>query len=96
MDVIFKALLNVLLSLNLLLHLLCRFCHSFLTHAQVVDDKNQILVNAVEVFLFRAHFVSLIIQLFNFSFFRADVPLKLFYFVVKYELELLQFFLYLL
>ena len=90
-NVVFKSLRNIVLSLNLLLHLLCRFCQSFLAHAQIIHNQYQVLVDSIEVLLLRAHFIGLLVELLNLDLLRANVPLELLDFVIKDELELLQF-----
>jgi hypothetical protein len=81
-NVIFESLRHIVLSCYLLLHLLCRLCQSFLAHAQVVHNQHQVLVDSVEVFLLRAHLISLLVEILNLDLFRANVALELFDFVI--------------
>jgi hypothetical protein len=60
---------------------------AFLTHAQVIHNKSQVLVYSIEMLELLTHFVSLLIELLDFNFTGSNITLKLLNFVIQDELE---------
>lgn len=90
LNVVLEVLDDTILPLDLALHLIGCLRQTFLSHPQVVHDKNQVLIDPIEVLLLRAHFICLFVELLDLNLLRTDVSFQLFDFVIENELELLQ------
>ena len=88
LDIIFESFHCIILTGNFVLHLVCSFAKALLSHAKIVYDQDKILVDSVKVFLFRSHFVGLLVKFLNLDFLRANVSFQLLDLVIQNEFEL--------
>lgn len=89
-DVILELLLEALLLIKILSQMSDLIGQAFLTHAQVIDNKSQVLVNTIEMLELLTHLVSLLVKLLDFNFTGSNVTLKLLNLVIQDELELFE------
>ena len=88
LDVILEALHFSVLAVNLCFHNVESLGQTLLSHPEIIDNEDKVLIDSVEVLLFSAHLVGLLIEFLNLDLFWTDVSFKLFDFVIENKLEL--------
>ena len=90
-EILLKSPLCLLLLINDSLKFAGFPSQTFLSHSQLVDDQDKVLVHSVELLLLRSHLVCHFIELLDLGLLRTDVLSEFLDLVVQNELELLQF-----
>jgi len=89
-NIILEGFLVALLLVEVLTQLLYFVGEAFLTHAQVINNQSQVLVDSVEEFELLTHLVGLLVELLDFELSWANVSLELFDLIIEHKLELLK------
>jgi len=87
-NIIFELLLVSLLVVEHLSEVLHLVGESLLPHAEIVDDKSQVLIDPIEMLQLLPHLVRRLVQSLNFKLTWSDISLQLLDFIIQDELEL--------